>query len=95
LGWRPSYALRCTTVTTTVSAFSDESWGGDPDALNTTANLTLVFQHSLMNLGVETLIVVGGGALILNVSAFSDESWGGDPTQKAKSIYQAARFSIL
>jgi len=39
---------------------------------------TVGFQHSLMNLGVETgrrLVLVAGG---FDVSAFSDESWGGD-----------------
>jgi len=41
--------------------------------------LVCVFQHSLMNLGVETL--AGAAALLhlAGVSAFSDESWGGDP----------------
>jgi len=37
-----------------VSAFSDESWGGDPFMVYAFAPRLHVFQHSLMNLGVET-----------------------------------------
>jgi len=37
-----------------VSAFSDESWGGDPPPANQTHLSQSAFQHSLMNLGVET-----------------------------------------
>jgi len=37
-----------------------------------------MFQHSLMNLGVETQPGVLAGAYVRPVSAFSDESWGGD-----------------
>jgi len=36
-----------------VSAFSDESWGGDP-VEDAQQRITDMFQHSLMNLGVET-----------------------------------------
>jgi len=38
-----------------VSAFSDESWGGDPPLPQESQAHTQTFQHSLMNLGVETL----------------------------------------
>jgi len=38
-----------------------------------------LFQHSLMNLGVETPGVYDGEESSSIVSAFSDESWGGDP----------------
>jgi len=38
-----------------------------------------VFQHSLMNLGVETRGAIYRRQVITAVSAFSDESWGGDP----------------
>jgi len=38
----------------TVSAFSDESWGGDPRHVGQRQNDCPAFQHSLMNLGVET-----------------------------------------
>ncbi len=41
---------------TPVSAFSDESWGGDPCDQNQPST-DLSFQHSLMNLGVETAVV--------------------------------------
>jgi len=37
-----------------VSAFSDESWGGDPQYGNCYQCRFTMFQHSLMNLGVET-----------------------------------------
>jgi len=37
-----------------VSAFSDESWGGDPQNLSQVLAALFLFQHSLMNLGVET-----------------------------------------
>jgi len=37
-----------------------------------------LFQHSLMNLGVETVVCFGKQQSITHVSAFSDESWGGD-----------------
>jgi len=37
------------------------------------------FQHSLMNLGVETPVAPPGLKAKPTVSAFSDESWGGDP----------------
>jgi len=37
-----------------VSAFSDESWGGDPLHPQACCSMLLWFQHSLMNLGVET-----------------------------------------
>jgi len=36
------------------------------------------FQHSLMNLGVETSATFDLPPYQVNVSAFSDESWGGD-----------------
>jgi len=41
--------------------------------------LLLMFQHSLMNLGVETFLQASCRRRRAGVSAFSDESWGGDP----------------
>jgi len=38
-----------------VSAFSDESWGGDHQVVAIVHLPRPMFQHSLMNLGVETL----------------------------------------
>jgi len=61
-----------------VSAFSDESWGGDPAVAFYTIVLMSRFQHSLMNLGVETKNIPARKSPQFNVSAFSDESWGGD-----------------
>jgi len=63
-----------------VSAFSDESWGGDPDLQTIPQAAKLKFQHSLMNLGVETETSAAIRCARTAVSAFSDESWGGDPT---------------
>jgi len=54
------------------------------------------FQHSLMNLGVETWIQdVVLPAIKRLVSAFSDESWGGDPIAAANTFFTASSFSIL
>jgi len=61
-----------------VSAFSDESWGGDPQITNFREEIFYLFQHSLMNLGVETCTSTTAPASAAPVSAFSDESWGGD-----------------
>jgi len=72
-----SSVARCFT-TAGVSAFSDESWGGDP-ARRLTQKKTFMFQHSLMNLGVETQFGEFEMLIVYGVSAFSDESWGGDP----------------
>jgi len=63
---------------TIVSAFSDESWGGDP-VTAMRGRPSRLFQHSLMNLGVETHDFQYWRHGQRHVSAFSDESWGGDP----------------
>ncbi len=60
-----------------VSAFSDESWGGDLKVLRKAEDGEM-FQHSLMNLGVETPQRPRRPIDDSAVSAFSDESWGGD-----------------
>ncbi len=44
-----------------------------------------MFQHSLMNLGVETMSDLYFLAKVRHVSAFSDESWGGDRSHWIKS----------
>ncbi len=44
----------------------------------TTLEVIFKFQHSLMNLGVETKKNIAPLRCLLPVSAFSDESWGGD-----------------
>jgi len=52
--------------------------GVETPGLGRTVRRFLAFQHSLMNLGVETNdhdAARSGGRV---VSAFSDESWGGD-----------------
>jgi len=77
-----------------VSAFSDESWGGDPRSAIANPPIVL-FQHSLMNLGVETRRFQHGDQLRLAVSAFSDESWGGDPSHGAACPASHKCFSIL
>jgi len=46
-----------------VSAFSDESWGGDLVYFWLPDHSVEKFQHSLMNLGVETLIYPQSRAL--------------------------------
>jgi len=61
-----------------VSAFSDESWGGDPFNASRPGKSGGRFQHSLMNLGVETCLLTPETPRRMTVSAFSDESWGGD-----------------
>jgi len=42
-----------------VSAFSDESWGGDLKVVDVHISVRIAFQHSLMNLGVETILCTG------------------------------------
>jgi len=77
-----------------VSAFSDESWGGDRH-LPDDRWLYVKFQHSLMNLGVETILRRKNGVTGKPVSAFSDESWGGDPDCRPASTRAWYSFSIL
>jgi len=49
-----------------------------------------MFQHSLMNLGVETAAQFVGACAGGEVSAFSDESWGGDQRgDMSRLSYQA------
>jgi len=48
---------------THVSAFSDESWGGDPHYDYLQRRTAKMFQHSLMNLGVETHGYISQSAL--------------------------------
>ncbi len=78
LGVETSYWLIGTVNTPSVSAFSDESWGGDLSKRNESTNSCRMFQHSLMNLGVETFAHTDKKSILSHVSAFSDESWGGD-----------------
>jgi len=54
-----------------------------------------LFQHSLMNLGVETQDCRKRRLTGKRVSAFSDESWGGDPPRDGYIGTEEARFSIL
>jgi len=54
-----------------------------------------MFQHSLMNLGVETDNPLVKYPEDTTVSAFSDESWGGDPTYLLLDNTRRRCFSIL
>jgi len=49
----------------------------------------LTFQHSLMNLGVETVLPPQNQQNICQVSAFSDESWGGDRNRYKIRVIEA------
>jgi len=64
LGVETPKAHRPTEQQPAVSAFSDESWGGDPLRQYARTPVDPQFQHSLMNLGVETAaaIATDGGA---------------------------------
>jgi len=52
--------------------------GVETALLQSTTITGMAFQHSLMNLGVETLPAFPCQTNKEVVSAFSDESWGGD-----------------
>jgi len=52
--------------------------GVETEGITIQAGESLTFQHSLMNLGVETRGRFPPPAGGRRVSAFSDESWGGD-----------------
>jgi len=55
-----------------------------------------MFQHSLMNLGVETSHNITTALIKNKVSAFSDESWGGDRHQPDRNpVHSLFQHSLM
>jgi len=77
-----------------VSAFSDESWGGDHKYAPQCDPQHEVSAFSDESWGGD-LLLVGAGLMLIAVSAFSDESWGGDPVTGRPADRRSGCFSIL
>ncbi len=94
LGVETLCELAYTWFTSQVSAFSDESWGGDPIAHHNRRVLRHVSAFSDESWGGDQRVALHALQEIA-VSAFSDESWGGDPLNMTPNIRIKWGFSIL